>query len=190
MNSMKISLTRFIKGGSLMAALALVLICAGAAPAKQQAVTWQLTNLQVVNAGETVETPQGLMTTGYVVEGDAASAGGPFSNGKFQLTLSAFSPFKKMAGQKPGVWYVQGVWSITDVAAAPEVAKARHSAAKVKGNLSAQLAFNPATDSGEFSGKVRVPFSPFWGRGAGTFSGDLENEGQLSLALESLKKAK
>jgi hypothetical protein len=110
--------------------------------------------------------------------------------GKFQLTLSAFSPFKKMAGQQPGFWYVQGVWSITDVNAAPEVAQARHSAAKVKGNLSAQLTFNPATDSGEFSGMVRVPFSPFQGRGAGTFSGDLENEGQLYVAMQSLKKAK
>jgi hypothetical protein len=81
MNSMRTSLPRIYVGRSLLAALALVLICAGVAPAKQQAVTWQLTNLQVVDAGETVETPQGLMTTGYEVEGDAASLGGPFATG-------------------------------------------------------------------------------------------------------------
>lgn len=189
MNRMSTFLLRMGIGRNLLAALALVLICAVAAPAEQQAVTWQLTNFQVVDAGETVEIPKGLLTTGYIMEGDAASLGGPFANGKFQLTLSAFSPFKKMAGQKPGFWYVQGVWTITDVSAAPELAEARYSAAKVRGNLSAQLTFNPATDSGEFSGKVRVPFSPFHGRGTGTFSGDLESEGQLSLVMKSLKRA-
>jgi len=91
MNRMRNVLPRTFLGRSLLAALALVLICAGTAPAKQ-AVTWQLTNLQVVNAGETTESPEGLLTTGYVVEADATSVNGPFANGKFLRKVRALLP--------------------------------------------------------------------------------------------------
>ncbi len=131
-------------------------------PIVNETVIWQLTDVQVVNRGQTVATQEGILTTGYTVEATARSKEGNLvPEGKFQLTLTAFSPHRDMPGQRAGRWYIQGDWVITDVNANEneEEAKARHSPAIVKGALLADLTFNPATEPGAFTAWSRLPMS-------------------------------
>jgi hypothetical protein len=158
------------------------------APIINETVIWQLTDVQVVNRGQTVMIPEGRLTTGYAVEATATSQEGSLvPEGKFQLTLTAFSPRRDMPGQRAGRWYIQGDWVITDVNASEEEANARHSPAIVKGALLADLTFNPATDPDAFTAWTQLPMSPAggrWRKGEGTFSVNERFEGDLFLALE------
>jgi hypothetical protein len=161
------------------------------APMAKQELVWGISGGQVVNYGKTAVLPQGTLTTGYTVEALATAKGrSPIPEGKFQATLSAFTPKNKMGVQIPGVWYVKGTWTITNTAASKEVTKIRHNPATLSGDFLAELPFNPATDTGPLAAKLRVPQSPIWGRGNGTFSGESFLEGQIYLILEKIKQSR
>ncbi len=156
------------------------LLQAGSMPA-----VWGLTNARVVDPGKTMILPEGTLTSGFTIEAMAiARTNAPVSSGKFLLTLSAFLPSKDMPGQKAGRWYVRGTWSIANANAA--LGKARYRPGLVKGDLLAELTFNPATQLGAFSAQVRVPGGPIngtWSSGQGTLSLNNRFDGQLYLTL-------
>lgn len=158
------------------------------APIVNEIVIWRLADVQVVNKGQTVVIPEGRLTAGYTIEANATSQEGDLvPEGKFQLTLTAFSPRQDMPGQRAGRWYIHGNWTITDVNASEEEANARHSPAIIRGALLADLTFNPATDPGAFTAWTRLPMSPAggrWRKGEGTFSVNERFEGDLFLTLE------
>ncbi len=157
------------------------------APTASETVIWKLSKAQVVDPGQTTATQEGTLTTGYTIEATAKSKEKLVPEGTFRLTLSAFSPSKDMPGQKVGRWYVVGKWSITDKNAKPDSDKLRHTPDVLKGDLQADLTFNPAASPGNFSALARFPMSLIggrWGKGEGTFSVNGQLEGDLFMALE------
>ena len=105
---------------------------------------WQLSNLTVVNPGQAVEMKEGLFTTGFTLEANAYDKDGDIvPDGKFQLTLSAFSPFEQMGTQKPGYWYVQGIWTLTKNNPDLEAMQAKKNLKTAKGSSVAELPSNP-----------------------------------------------
>lgn len=158
----------------------------GEAPSK---FSWRLTDSQVVEPGETVTTVEGTMTTGYTVEAQARGEGAaPIKNGRFRVTLNAFSPFQDRPGQEAGFWQVTGNWTLTDAEAPPEVSKTRYHPAVLRGTLRAKLGFNPATHPGPVKAQVEMAtFRPGFGRqrGGGTFQGDELFTGKLTIDLQA-----
>jgi hypothetical protein len=134
-----------------LSAASFVAVAAPAArvPGIQDAVLgWQLTQARVLNPGATTISPQGTLTSGYVLEATAKAIDPdtPVQNGTFKIDLNAFSPSQDMPGQKAGTWYVRGDWQITkrNIAAAEQ--DARHGPSFLNGSLSVELPFNPATE--------------------------------------------
>lgn len=159
----------------------------------QEEVSWQLTNPVVVEAGQTRQNENGTLTTGYKVQATAAAVGAaPVRNGTFLLNATVFSPKEDMPGQKAGMHYVTGTWSITDDKAQARARQARHSAAKIQGRLDAELSFNPARTPGPVNAQVRLPMSPLgkWSRGEGSFSGNEKFAGEISVTLDRLPEVK
>jgi hypothetical protein len=152
---------------------------------KERLLVWNVTNARMVNAGRTERVQNGVLSAGYIVEADAAATdpSAPMQRGTFRITLTAFSPAMDMPGQKAGAWYVQGDWSITDEKATEKEKAARHSPTVIKGSLTAELAFNPASDRGTVNALIRLPLSPADRRaaGKGTFSGNEKFEGMITL---------
>jgi hypothetical protein len=154
-------------------------------PLTQEAVAWDLANVEVVDAGQVITLDEGVMTKGYTLVARARSTGGNVvPEGQLVLKLDAFSPFADMPGQQAGLWYIRGDWSITRKNAPPESANARHSPDVVKGKIQAELGFNPAEEAGNWSALATLPMSTAagrWGRGQGTFSLDGQGAGALIL---------
>jgi hypothetical protein len=184
-------------GFRVLATLALLLILPGNLQGRQavqpgRQITWQITAARVVNPGATASGAQGTVTNGYEIEAEAGSEGAaPIPKGTFRLTLSIFSPGQDQPGQKAGLWYLRGSWSLADKNLPPQAAKARHSRGVIKGELTGELPFNPALSSGSVHAQVRMPMSPQaggWGKGRGAFKGNEKFEGQLDLVLERWQK--
>jgi hypothetical protein len=180
--------------------LPILVVFAAVTPAQSQnlaagdKVIWQLTDANVLKEGKTVNTDNGKLTDGYLVEATATAVGeAPVPEGFFQLTCSAFQPKKEMPGQEPSVWYIQGIWTITDKNVDDENLKLRHSKAKVKGIFSAELPFNPITGSGSVEARVKWPLTLIgnhWAQGDGIFNGNAMFEGQIDLTLLRWQKVK
>ncbi|AJE02768.1 hypothetical protein [Geobacter pickeringii] len=152
--------------------------------AAPQEVSWQLTNAKVVRSGQSSETGEGTLNSGYTVEADAVAVGEdvPVPQGKFRLILTAISPHRDTPDQKGGRWYLQGSWTL---AGSPSV-KTRHVPAVIRGDLTADLSFNPATAQGELDARMTAPrLTPpsRWVSGEGVFTGNERFEGKLTLTL-------
>lgn len=164
----------------------------GQAAAVEAVTGWQLTEARVIQPGQTAENAEGTLTTGFTVEANASGTGAvPVEKGTFLLTASFFTPRTDMPGQKAGMTYVHGNWTITDRQAPVEARKARHSAGVVKGLLNAELPFNPSTARGAVRAQIQLPMSPAgkWRRGSGTFTGDETFAGEISMTIERLREA-
>ncbi len=151
-----------------------------------EAFGWQVTDAKVVSPGTTGRAPDGTLTQGYAVEAVAVATtpGTPVPRGVFQLTVTAFRPLRDLPGQKAGVWYVRGTWSVTDEQASAAELAARHSPAVVRGSLSAELTFDPAVQAGAVEALLTLPLSPDggrWSRGSGSFSGNERFEGEMRI---------
>ncbi|MBP7690021.1 MAG: hypothetical protein KA765_19050 [Thermoflexales bacterium] len=111
--------------------------------------SWWLAKVKVVSAGTTVNTPQGSLTTDYVVEAFALARTGRASvvRGAFRMTLSVFTPRVDLPGQVAGRSYVTGAWTVTNLMAPPADLLVRHNQYVVKGSLNAELAFNPLSQA-------------------------------------------
>lgn len=152
---------------------------------------WQLTHARVLSPGVTTRVPVGILTDGYVVEAvaTATTAETPVALGRFEISVSAFQPARDMPGQKAGVWYVRGNWAVMDEQASDEEKAARHSPSIVRGGLSAELPFNPASTTGTLDAAVSLPASPDggrWARGDGAFSGSQMFEGEMHISARLL----
>ena len=143
---------------------------------------WKLTDAKMVNAGESLTIPQGILINGYTVEATATPLGeGASITGKFRMTLSLFSPSEAMPGQKVGYWYVNGIWTITDVKASIPAA-VRHSPNMLSGRLIAELSFNPARTPGQVVGSMLLPGVSAPGKrtvAKATFAGNEKFEGTI-----------
>lgn len=174
-----------------VAALTLLAICSAlpqaiAGQGAENMVSWQLLDSEVVNPGETLTGSTGILTKGYVVEARAVSAQGsaPVRTGRYTVDMTAFSPQKDLPGQKAGVWYVRGTWTLTDLPADSDQLKAHHNPGTIKGFIETELPFNPLTEGGNFDAQVRVPMAPGaagWASANGTFTGNERFEGTLNL---------
>lgn len=145
---------------------------------------WQLLNARVLRPGEASETSGGTLSSGYTIEADAAAVGeAPFiQKGIFRLIVTTFSPKEDQPGQKAGRWYVQGSWILTG----PVSAKLRHAPSTIRGELTADLPFDPTKGQGELLAQVKVPRVPppsRWVAGEGTFAGNERFEGKLTLTI-------
>lgn len=159
-----------------------------------ETVIWELTKTAVVDAGQTNTDGVGTLVQGYTIEGKAkAKHNNVVPEGRFWLSLSAFSPAQDMEGQKAGFWYVRGTWRITKKDADPEALKVRHNSEVIEGSFQAELTFNPATGQGNWTAAAWLPMSLAageWSRGGGTLTFDENLEGDLYLPLEIWSKGK
>ena len=150
--------------------------------------SWALSEAAVTNPGTTATIPEGILTQGFVVESKAtALSGSPqISEGALTLTVTAFTPFREMPGQTPGVWYLRGTWTVRAAQAEPREDGIRHDPSSLSGLLNAELPFNPATQPGAFEATILMPpasGAEGWAYGRGTFSVDDQFEGSMDLAL-------
>jgi hypothetical protein len=151
----------------------------------QETVVWELTKMEVVDPGRVIPLDEGQFTQGYTLVAKARSKGGNLvPEGQFVLKLDAFSPYADMPGQKAGLWYIRGEWTITRKNALPESAKARHSPDVVQGTIQTELTFNPLEAQQDWSALATLPMSTAagqWGRGKGSFSMYGQSAGDLVL---------
>lgn len=127
---------------------------------------WQLSTLKVVSEGTTTQLPEGTLIMGYKVQAVAVATDpdSPVRRGKFEMEMSVFSPAKDMPGQKAGLWYVSGKWTITDAAAKATVTRVRHNTATISGTMLAELTANPLTDATAWEASFQIPMSLTGGR--------------------------
>ena len=156
-------------------------------PVVPEIAIWELTKASVVDPGQTVQTKQGTLTTGYTIVAKAKAKDNKLvPEGEFRLTLSSFSPKKDLPGQKAGRWYVQGTWTITKNNADPDTVKVRHNPDFMKGDLRTELTFDPTTSQENWTAAARLPMSLAagqWARGEGTYTVNGQFEGDLFLDL-------
>lgn len=163
-------------------AVALVLISTTtllAQPASRKPATtriWVLSQGAVVDPGKTSNTPDGALTTGFVVEGLAQSQGAKKAvSGKFTISCTI--------QEKGGTYYLRGTWNITKPGAAKTVF---HTPNHITGAFMAELPFNPATTAGTINGKVLIsPKRRHAGntpKAVGTFAGNEKFEGTLTVS--------
>ncbi|MCG3208452.1 MAG: hypothetical protein FOGNACKC_02057 [Anaerolineae bacterium] len=157
------------------------------APTEKETVIWRLTQGQIVDPGQTVDTKEGTLTSGFTIQALAKSKAKLVPVGKFELSFTAFSPQKEMPGQKPGVWYVQGKWILANEKVFKNPNRARYVPELIEGVFKAELDFNPATDPARFTGLALLPMGPAdgrWSRGEGTLTLNKNFNGELFLELE------
>lgn len=177
-----------VLAGVLWVVMALLSWAAYAGVFKSTAVTWQLTDARILDRGKTSATGEGTLITDYAVEATATATGdSPVKRGRFRMSLTMFSPKKDMPGQKAGLWYLRGTWTITDEKAELKEKESRHHESVVRGHLSTVMEFNPAARPSPIDAQVTIPASPVQGkmrRGSGAFSVDEKFTGKLDVLLE------
>jgi hypothetical protein len=92
-----------------------------------------------------------------------------------------------MPGQKAGLWYVQGEWSIVKTGATYADTKERHNPATIAGKCQTELDFNPTAENIDWTARASLPMSPIagqWGRGEGSLTVNKNATGDLFLKLE------
>ncbi|NTU42708.1 MAG: hypothetical protein HGA78_06575 [Nitrospirales bacterium] len=147
---------------------------------------WQISNARIISPGTTNRTEEGSLTTDYIVEATAVAkgSGAPVQTGTFRATMSVFSPNHDMTGQKAGLWYLTGKWTISDAKADKKTLRIRHNRSVAKGMIKTSLSFNPVEQKGSFDAYANILMSPAGGRwtsAEGLFSGNERIEGQLLL---------
>jgi hypothetical protein len=179
--------------GALLITLVSATALAEASPSAKKVTTseevvWELTKTEVVDPGQTLTSSEGTLITGYVIEAKAkAKNNNVVPEGQLRLTMSLFSPNEDMLGQKAGLWYVQGKWTITKKDYDPATVKVRHNPDVMEGDLQTELTFNPRESQQNWSAAARLPMSLAvgrWSKGDGSFSFNGQLEGDLFLALE------
>lgn len=160
----------------------------------QEMVIWEISKATVVDPGSFEEMDEGQFFKGYTIEAKAkAKHNNVVPEGTFRLTLDAFSPNEDMGSQKAGFWYVQGHWTITKKNAPQNELKVKHNPNKAEGFLIAELAANPVTTNGNWTGKAALPMvlaAGRWSRGEGTLTFGDNLEGDLFLKLDRWPEAK
>lgn len=160
-------------------------------------IEWQLSDTKVVSRGTLATAPEGKIRTGIKITGKAVSSipGAIFSEGVFNIVMTAFIPNEDMAGQKKGSWYIRGKWTITATGADPADLKPRYNPYSMTGLLSTSLPFDPSVENGNMVAQVtlqRGGTRPRTGRmPAGSYSGKSNFEGKLTTPfIPSVPKGK
>jgi hypothetical protein len=177
---------------------ALVVSCTLAKADNPPVIEWQLTDAKVTSWGTMSTLKEGNMRTGIQIEtkADTATPGALFSRGVFKIEMTAFSPFKDMAGQKKGRWYLRGSWTITTKDADAKTAKARYSPYLLTGLLSSTLLFDPATKNGTMAAQSRLqrggtrPRVERSGTAGYTYTGDTTFNGILTTPFIPMSQEK
>ncbi len=169
---------------------------AGDSPRYENAQSWNLTSVTVADKGQSVNLAEGKLAQNFTLEAKATATnqtGSLVPAGTFRLVMSSFAPSSDQRGQKKGIWYVHGKWTLTDEKA-PQAGHAGPQAGVISGQISAELPFNPVTTSRNWTAKVRLPITKIvpvgqtgtmqLSRGGdGTLELDSKHEGKLSLNL-------
>jgi hypothetical protein len=130
-------------------------------------------------------TPEGTLTTGYLVEAMATPTGSGVFAGRFQASLSFFTPSRNLPGQRVGRCYVGGSWTITHPAAGPKQ-QLHENPLMARGRLTADLASDPRGKPTQWDALVTLPRLSSAGWQAplrGVFSGNEKFEGTISVVL-------
>lgn len=165
-------------------------------PRLDNAMSWNLTGTTVVDKGQIDTMAEGKFAHDFVIESKATAAnpaGSAVPAGTFKLDLSAFSPASDQHGQKKGIWYVRGKWTLTD-SNAPVVGYGRHRPGAISGQIYAELAFNPVVTQKNWTAKVRLPVARIasvvqaggsqLASGEGVLTMDSKRDGTMSLNLK------
>ncbi|NUM45224.1 MAG: hypothetical protein HUU38_11015 [Anaerolineales bacterium] len=148
---------------------------------------WELSKLEVISEGQVVEMKEGLITSDYILEGQATSKNDAFiTEGVFRLTLTAFSPYEAIGAQKPGYWYVQGTWTLTKNNPNLEAMQAKHNSEVVEGTVIAEIPFDPTKVSLNWTGLARLNMSLLgntWTNGEGTLTFNQDQSASLFLDM-------
>jgi hypothetical protein len=159
----------------------------------EEKLAWQLSQAKVLRQGQLATNSGGITLTGYTLEAAAkakAGAGNRLPEGKFVLTLNAFSSPTNRPGFMAGRWYVRGTWIITTKNTHPSAAHAESPQPHpdfIQGHLLADLECSPAAKPTQVNANVWTTDAPAWHKRvdyAGLFSGNGSFEGQLSLAVK------
>ena len=153
-------------------------------PVKPDGFGWKLTQAKVICTGKTADLDEGTLTVGYEIESGAVALDPkcPIQRGVFRISATAFCPKEDMPGQKAGVWYIRGSWTICDTDIGAQGAKTRHNSAVLRGELLCDLTFNPSQAMGNVEAMVRMPMSragSIWRRGTAVFRGNEKFEGTI-----------
>lgn len=119
-------------------------------------VSWRLSGATEVEHGSTVDADEGTLTSGRVIECQACTDDG--QKGTVRWNLYAFSPAYDQDGQKAGLWYLKGDWTLTIPATATEPEQVR------SGTVWGRFGKDPLTEMGDF----KIPITQV---GSGTASG-------------------
>ncbi|HET7832271.1 MAG TPA: hypothetical protein VFK88_04830, partial [Gallionella sp.] len=163
---------------------------AGEAPKYGNAESWNLTSATVVDKGQTSNI-EGKLVQNFTLEAKATATNQADSlvpAGTFRLVMSAFSPASDQRGQKKGVWYVHGKWTLTDEKA-PAAGHAGPQAGVISGQINAELPFNPIATPKDWVGKIRLPIARIVPVGQ-TGTMQLSRGGEGTLALDSKREGK
>lgn len=158
---------------------------------------WHLGDIQVLDAGQTHQTPEGVFHDGLTLEAKAAAPGAALlQQARLILVLQSFSPARtstvSTAGaQQAGRWYVKGVWALDppDAERVPPF-RAWSRPGGLQGRLNAELDFNPALDARSWSARLTIPSGHIHEskaraalRGQGVLNLDGFRAGELALDL-------
>jgi len=125
---------------------------------------WQLSEAQVIDRGRQQAVLEGVFHDGFKLQARALASGGSvLAQGRFTLTLQAFSPARDAYGQKAGRWYVKGLWLIESLEAMNDGLPqgSRNRPGTLSGLVSADLARNPLTDASDWSAVARISSGRF-----------------------------
>jgi len=170
-----LSLAPYLLVAALVSLCSSTLLAQPAAKAPKT-VTWTLSQGQVVDAGLTAQTPEGVKVTGYTVQATATS------QGQARVRTGTFT-IKCAIQEKNGQFQLRGAWDITRVGSPKTTHNTPHS---IKGNLVANLAFNPAAGgTGAINGDAQVTARRRHAgkelKAQGPFTGNEKFEGTLSI---------
>lgn len=159
------------------------------APGAAETHLWQLTDLTVFYPGTSSELPDGTLLGNYVLVGKAAGAASTLvKEGDFQLVLGAFWPSRDLPGQPAGKWYVNGNWTITDLAVPTPEVRQRQPPGVVTGIVVTTLDNDPTKPGATLTLPITLPMSRVngvWCKGSGTLTLDPDRGGgTLTLVLD------
>lgn len=172
------------RAAALIAGLAVLLVSTGALAqnpaAKSAPIAWNLGNARVVDPGSPVRDANGVLTSGVVVEADAACETPDCQPGTFRIEYSTFVPARDLPGQKAGVTHYTGNWSVGPEAPQGETQGSRLVRRVYHGSLGATA----KAGARAFSAVATMPralVNETWMEGKGRFEGSTGFNGKLSI---------
>jgi len=152
---------RFIIGVLLLLAVAGIASEPQAPASETPVAIWALQAVKVADFGQSIDTAGNRTITGFRIEAKAVAQqeNALFAEGKFALTITAFSPRPDLPGAPPDHWYLRGMWTITETPASPitEASRPAPVPAVISGDAVAEFAAFPLANIAGLLLPARLP---------------------------------